>query len=89
MAQWLDMAWAGFRTKESFIRKSFDATVLIEKNGEHSLTLKRLWRPYTPKLTLICTEKLRRKIEFGRPIGLNLVTRWGLEFGYPMGHRRT
>jgi hypothetical protein len=53
MALWLDMAWADFRTKESFIRKSFDATVLIEKNGENSLTLKRLGRPYTPKLTLI------------------------------------
>jgi hypothetical protein len=48
MANWLHLAWGYLRTQEDFIKKAFDATVLIRRDGTHSLSLKRLGRPYDP-----------------------------------------
>ena len=49
LARWTDMCWGILRTQLAFIRKCFDATVLVAKDGSHSLRMKRLGRPDRPK----------------------------------------
>ena len=52
LAQWLDLTWGLLRHYRAFIRKCFDATVLVKKDGSHELRLKRLHRAYKPLLQL-------------------------------------
>jgi hypothetical protein len=52
LAQWLDLSWGLLRHYRGFIRKCFDPTVLVKKDGSHELRLKRLHRAYTPLLQL-------------------------------------
>ena len=48
LASWADHAWAMLQTHSTSIRKCFDATCLIAKDGSHKLHMKRLNRPYQP-----------------------------------------
>jgi hypothetical protein len=48
LARWADMSWGILRTQVAFIRKCFEATILIMKDGSHRLHMKRLSRPYKP-----------------------------------------
>ena len=50
MAMWADNTWGLLRTEGSFTHKCFVNTVLIKKDGSHSLKMKRLRRDYKPKL---------------------------------------
>ena len=48
LARWTDITWGILRTQVAFIRKCFDATCLVMKDGSHRLHMKRLTRPYKP-----------------------------------------
>ena len=48
MGNWLHLGWGHLLTQESFIKKSFDNTLLIRKDAANRLTLKRLGRTYVP-----------------------------------------
>jgi len=48
LAKWVDMSWGILKTQATFIRKCFDATVLVAKDGSNRLRMKRLGRPYRP-----------------------------------------
>ena len=52
MAFWLNEVWGLMQTMETFIEKTFDATVLINKFGQHKLRMKRLEKKYQPNLDL-------------------------------------
>jgi hypothetical protein len=48
MGYWLHLAWGGLRMRNIFLEGSFTTTVLIRKDGTHSLKLDRLDRKYSP-----------------------------------------
>ena len=48
LAEWLSISWSLIRTQHDFIRKCFDATVLVQKSGENRLRMDRLAWPYVP-----------------------------------------
>ena len=50
LASWLDMSWGLMKTQEAFIRKTFNATVLVTKDGAHKYRMKKLSVPYDPDL---------------------------------------
>ena len=47
MAVWLNEVWGLLQTQETFIEKTFSATVLIDRFGKHALRIRRLKRSYT------------------------------------------
>ena len=52
LAAWADMSWALIRTQHGFIRKCFEATVLVKQDGSHNLRMERLGRPYKPNFEI-------------------------------------
>ena len=48
LASWANISWEILKTQSAFIRKCFDATVLVAKDGSNRLRMKRLGRPYSP-----------------------------------------
>ena len=53
MATWLNLTWGMLRLRRTFIKKAFDATCLVRKDGANRLQLKRLGRPYLPEFALL------------------------------------
>ena len=42
LAMWVEIAWKMCAAKSEFIRKIFEGTVLVDKEGEHHLRMERL-----------------------------------------------
>ena len=48
LAEWIDATWGVIKNDLAFIRKTFEATVLVNKHGGHKLHIDRLPEAYDP-----------------------------------------